>query len=350
MKAIGMKELQRFSSEALIRAGLTQENAEKTAEILVTTDSFGVLSHGTKNLYPYILKMQAGGIDPKAEPAVVKEGPAWAIIDGNCAIGMVTASRAMELAIAKAKKTGIGYVGVRNSCHFGAAGYYADLAAKSGMIGLSMSNADPNMTIPGSCRVAIGNNPFAFAAPTRDGRSVLLDIALSNVAALKVIMAKEKGQDVPDAWLVDKTGKPTTDPSGFPHEAFLRPMAAHKGYGLAVMIEVLASVLTGAGILSEVVSWNQRLTEKNNVGHAFVAFDIAQMTELSEFYDRMEQMIDELKNAPAAEGARIFLPGEMEWAKRDAALANDRIELTDAMADNMESLAKMFDMTLKWAE
>lgn len=193
MAKVKIDELLRFCTEVLVKSGLTEENAKTAAETLVTTDTFGVLSHGTKNLYGYVQKMQAGGLDALAVPVVEKEGPAWAMVNGNAAIGMLTADFAMHKAIEKAKKTGIAYVGVHNSCHFGAAGYYANLAAKAGMIGLSMSNGDPVMAVPNSSGVVIGNNPFAFAAPLGNGRSVFLDIALSNVAALKVVMAKEKG-------------------------------------------------------------------------------------------------------------------------------------------------------------
>lgn len=350
MKAIKMTELKKFALAALENAGLSAEHAEITAEALVTTDSFGTLSHGTKNLYQYILKMRAGGLDPKAEPVIEAEGPAWAIINGNCAIGMVSGSKAMEKAIEKARATGISYVGVRNSCHFGAAGYYANLAASKGMIGICMSNADPNMAIPGSCDVAIGNNPFSFAVPTKDGKSVFLDMALSNVAALKVIMAKEKGQSVPTTWIIDEKGNQTTDPSGFPEHAHLQPMGAHKGYGLAVMVEVLSAVLTGASMLRQVTSWNLEMEKKNGAGHAFLAIDIRQMMDLERFEERMEHIIHELKSAPAITGQEIFLPGEMEWAKRDMALRSDRIELTDAMAHNMEMLSEMYQMELNWIE
>ena len=130
-------------------------------------------------------------------------------------MGMVSSCRAMELAIEKAKKTGIAYVGVHNSCHFGAAGYYANLAAQQGLLGIAMSNTDPNM--------AIGNNPFSFAAPLKNGKSVFLDIALSGAAALKIVMAREKGQQVPPGFLIDAEGLPTTDPSGFPYESHLLP-------------------------------------------------------------------------------------------------------------------------------
>ena len=351
MKAISVSELTRFSKEAFEKAGITKENAAQAADVLVTTDTFGVLSHGTKNMYQYIEKMRVGGLDAKAEPTVEAEGPSWAIINGNDALGMLSASAAMNLAVEKAKKTGIAYVGVKNSCHFGAAGYYANLAAKQGMIGLSMSNADPNMAIPGSRDVAIGNNPFSFAVPLKNGKSVFLDIALSGAAALKIVMAREKGQQVPPGFLIDAEGLPTTDPSGFPYESHLLPMAAHKGYGFAIMVETLASVLTGASMLSQVVSWNLKLSDKNRVGHAFIAIDISQMMDPNEFADRMEHVVKELKAAPLAkDAAKIFVPGEMEWARREKALAEDRLELTDAMVENMEKLSEMLKMPIRWLE
>lgn len=351
MKAISVDELKAFSVKALEKSGVSAEDARTTADVLVTTDTFGVLSHGTKNLYQYIQKMQAGGLNPKAIPTVTSEGAAWAIIDGDAALGMVSACKAMNLAIEKAKVVGIAYVGVKNSCHFGAAGYYANLAAGQGMIGLAMSNADPNMAIPNSRGVAIGNNPFSFAAPTRDGKSVFLDIALSNVAALKVVMAKEKGQSVPETWLVDADGHPTSDPSGFPERSYLQPMAAHKGYGLAIMVETLAAVLTGAGILGEVDSWNLKLADKNLVGHAFIAIDIRQMMDMDLFERRMEQMVGELQSAPKAKDAsQIFVPGQMEWTKREAALKTGQILTTDTMAQNLNRLSEMIQVNLNWVE
>ena len=306
MKSIQVDELLRFAQAALEAAGVGAEDARTIANTLVTTDTFGVFSHGTNNLYNYIRKMQAGGLDAKAVPTVEKEGPSWAIVNGNAAMGMVSSCRAMELAIEKAKKTGIAYVGVHNSCHFGAAGYYANLAAQQGLLGIAMSNTDPNMAIPGSRDVAIGNNPFSFAAPLKNGKSVFLDIALSGAAA-------------------------------------------HKGYGFAIMVEILASVLTGAGLLSQVVSWNLDLEAKNNVGHAFIAVDLAQMLPMDEFEVRMEQMVKELESAPLAKNAqKIFVPGEMEWTKREKALAENRLELAENMAENLEKAAALTKTSLHW--
>lgn len=340
MKRIRLDELRAFAVSTLRWAGVSEKNAAEAADVLVTTDTFGVMTHGTRNLYPYIQKMRAGGLDPRAEPAIIREGPAWAVIDADRSLGMISGCMAMRLAVEKAEKTGIAYVGVRNSCHFGAAGYYANLAAMKGMIGLSMSNTDPVIAVPGGRSKLIGTNPLAFAAPLGDSTSLFLDIALSNVAALKVVYAKEKGLPVPDTWLVDEKGLPTTDAEKFPGEASLQPMAAHKGYGLAVLVELLSAVLTGAGMLSEVVSWNLDMPSANNVGHAFIAIDAAKMLPYEDFIARMQKLASELRGAPKAEGSeRIWLPGEMEWEKRRKALASGELELTDAMLESLSGLS-----------
>ena len=351
MKKIKLNALRTFTVDSLIDAGVSRADATEAADALVTTDTFGVMTHGTKNLNQYIQKMQAGGLDPHAEPTIEREGLSWAILNGNKALGMVPGCRAMKLAIQKARETGIAYVGVHNSCHFGAAGYYANLAASEGMIGLSMSNADPVIAVPGGRTKAIGTNPFSFAAPLGDGTSLFLDIALSNVAALKVISAKEKGQPIPDTWLVDENGLPTTDANKFPKEASLQPMAAHKGYGLAVLVELLSSVVTGAGMLSEVVSWNLDLSSTNNVGHAFIAIDVSKMLPYEQFLSRMRWIADELHQSPKAVGHnRIWLPGEMEWERRKKVLATGEVELTDTMADSLTELSKKNGIRLEIAE
>lgn len=345
---IRLEDLKEFSVKALMSAGVSENNANTVADVLITTDTFGVVTHGTKNLYPYVQKMQAGGLDAKAEPSIIGEGPAWAIIDGNKAVGMVSACKAMNLAIEKAKKVGIAYVGVRNSCHFGAAGYYANMAAKEGLIGLSMSNADPVIAVPNGRNKAIGTNPFSFAAPLDNGQSVFLDIALSNVAALKVIMAQENGQQIPNTWLVDEEGLPTTDVQKFPKNASLQPMAAHKGYGLAVLVELLSAVMTGAGMLSQITSWNLDMPSANNAGHAFIAVDVSQMMPAEQYNSRINQMINEIKNGPKAKGAEhIFMPGEMEWGKREKALQSGELQLTDAMAASLRQLSDAAGIPLK---
>lgn len=348
MSKVKVSDLKRFAVRSLVKVGMTEKKARIVAETLVTTDMFGVMTHGTKNLCQYVQKMQAGGLDINAEPTVVAQGPSWAIVDGCNGIGMVTSDYAMRLAVKKAKKTGIAYVGVKNSCHFGAAGYYANIAARQGLLGLSMSNADPIMTVPNAAKPSLGTNPFSFAAPLKNGKTVFLDIALSNVAALKVIMAKEKGLSIPDTWLVDEFGEPTTDASKFPSSASLQPMGAHKGYGLAFLVEILTSIMTGAGIMHEVASWNLDMSSKNGAGHAFIAVDISKMMPYEEFEDRMENAVTQLKNTPLAKNATcVYLPGEIEWKKFDRANETDEIEVTDAMVKEYEKLSAMTGIRLK---
>ena len=318
MSKIQLSALKEFCREALIKSGMNEENAEITAQVLSETDGYGTHSHGTKNLHNYIKKARAGGLDITTSPKVVAEGPAFAVLDGQKAMGMVSGVKAMELACEKAKQCGVGLVTVRNSCHFGAAGYYANLAAKKGMLGISMSNVDPNMNAPGARAKALGNNPLAYASPSETVPSVFLDIAMSNVASLKVFQARADGKSIPATWIVDKDGVPTTDPSHYPEEGAMQPMAAHKGYGLAILVDLLTGVLNGGATSmgGEITSWVLDLDQPNNVCHTFIDVDAAQLLPEQSYAARTETMAGQLRSLPKAKGAeRIFTPGEIEWGR-----------------------------------
>lgn len=318
MSKIALKELKAFCKSALVKEGMKEEYADIVAEVLAQTDAFGTNSHGTKNLHNYLKKLRAGGIDINAEPEIMAEGPAFAAIDAHKALGMIPSVQAMELACKKAETAGIAIVTVRNSCHFGAAGYYANIAANQGFIGLSMSNVDPNMTAPGARGMLLGNNPFAYAAPANTTPSVFLDIAMSNVASLKVVQARKDGKEIPSTWIVDKDGLPTTDPSHYPEEGAMQPMAAHKGYGLSVMVELLTGILSGGctSMGGDIVSWCFEMEKPNNVCHTFIAINPKLFLGQERVSDRVEDMASVLRNAPKAKGStRIFTPGEIEWGK-----------------------------------
>jgi len=213
------------------------------------------------------------------------------------------------------------------------------MAAEQGMIGIAMSNVDANMTAPGSRRGVIGNNPLAYAVPTGGGHPVLLDMALSTVAAGKIIAARERGEAIPPTWIVDEEGVPTTDISGYPGVGTLLPMAGHKGYGLAVMVEVLASVLTGAAMTSDVKSWVLDLDQCTDEGHAFIAVNIPAMMAPALFKPRMDTMTRRIKDAPKSRGAeRIWLPGEKEWETREEALLHG-IALPEDVVASLQKLA-----------
>jgi len=322
-KRILPEKLTAYCVQVLTKAGLKPENARVIADVLVMTDTWGTFSHGTGALGNYVNTMKAGGIDPVATPEIVEEGESWAIVDGHSSMGMLGSSLAMNLAIGKAHKSTIAWVGVRNSSHFGAAGYYANMAAKQDMIGLAMSNADPNMVVPGARGHVIGNNPFSYAVPAGKENPLFLDIALSAVAAGKIFAMKVAGKPIPDAWLTDKDGLPASEVGDWPNSGSMVPMAGHKGYGIAMLIEVLAGALTGAGMLSEAKSWIHQPTERGSLGQAFVAIDVGKIIPIEAFKQRIDGVIEELRGAPKAKGSeRIFVPGEIEWEKRADALAN----------------------------
>ena len=325
MAVSGMKvapqDLAAFCIEAMRISGLNEEDARLTAEVLVTTDTLGTFTHGTRQLRGLLNNIRTGRLSATAHEEIAAEGPAWAIVDAHYAMPPAVSYRLMELAMQKAKACGIGFVGVKHSSHFGAAGFYANLAGQHDMIGLAMCNVDPCMTVPGGRSKIMGTNPIAYAAPAGTERPVFLDIATSAVAATKIFAARALGKQIPKGWLVDDEGLPTTDPGQYPARGAQLPMAGHKGYGLAVLVEILSAVLTGAAIMSGVKSWVLDDPEPTDEGHAFIAMDIGQMMPLDEFKARMDGMIREIHAAPLARGAdRIYLPGEIEWEKRDRAL------------------------------
>lgn len=346
---IRLNDLETFCFESLRAIGMNERHAKITAEVLSKTDAFGTHSHGTKNLYDYIRKIKAGGITLNVEPTVVSEGPAFAIMDAHDAIGMVPAHDAMLLAMKKAAACGIGIVTVKNATHFGAAGYYANLAAQGGMFGICTSNVDPNMTIPGARSKVIGNNPFAYAAPGKETPSVFLDVALSSVASLKVVQAKKDGRSIPDTWIVGPDGLPTTDPSSYPDGCAMQPMAAHKGYGLAMMVDLLTGVLSGGAcsMTGEIDSWLFNMEEPNHVCHTFIAVDVAQFVGEDAYRARVDHIGNILHDVPKAAGVdRVFLPGEIEWNKHAVAEANG-LKLPEDVADSLKKLAAETGAELK---
>lgn len=340
---VSVKELMDFCVQALTKLGMSKSDAKTTADVLVTTDQMGVYTHGTKALRGYIKRIKAGGLVVDAAPDIAREGPAWAIVNGNSAIGMVTSAFAMNTAIQKAKAAGMAYVGVQNSCHFGAAGYYANMAAKAGMIGLAMANDIPSMAVPGSQKAIMGTNPLAFAAPTGGENTLFMDIASSVVAGGKIRYFQTHNKNVPDNWLVDADGVPTNDPSVYPLIGSLLPFAGHKGYCIAMMIEIFAGILSGAGSRWDIVNWvDHDPSLHTHHGAAFLVIDIEQIMSRQTFLERMDKMVRDIHESPKAKGSnRIFLPGEIEWEKYHDA-QKQGILLPE---DVMESLREAAEMT-----
>ncbi|MCL5103627.1 MAG: Ldh family oxidoreductase [Armatimonadetes bacterium] len=332
-------ELKAYLTEAMLKCGMRSEDAHVTSEILVTTDTWGTYTHGSKQLRP-MLALRPDRLDVNATPEVIAEGPGWAMVDGHYAMATVTSHKAMNIAIEKARACGIGYAGVTNGNHFGAAGYYANMAAASDMIGLAMCNTNPLVVIPGSKAAVLGTNPFSYAVPAGEEKPIFLDIATSVVAASKPISARALGQKIPEGWLVDRDGIPTTDPNNYPEEGALMPMAGHKGYGIALMIEILCAALTGAQMMDEVKLWLEEHPGPLSQGHAFIAINAGAMMPIDLFKARVDRVIREIKQSPKAKGAdRIYLPGEIEWDKRERALA-EGMQLPEHVGDRLIGLSE----------
>ncbi len=348
-KNVPVEQLEAFCIDALQRCGVGQENARQTVDVLASTDAMGIYTHGVKALRGYVKRLRAGGLKADAVPEVSSEGPAWATVDGHSGLGMVTSVFAMKTAIRKAKTAGLAYVGVKNSCHFGAAGYYANMAAQADMIGMAMSNDIPSMAVPGSRKAVMGTNPFAYAVPAGKEDPIFLDIASSAVAGGKVRIFQGLNKKVPDGWLVDAEGAPTNDPFAYPHAGHLLPYGGHKGYGIALMIESLAGMLCGGAVRWEMLSWiDHDPTLPTKHGAAFLAFDIGQMTPINKFKERVDAMIRDIRETPKAKGSdRICVPGEMEWDNRRKALA-EGIPLPEDVRESLRGLAQDLNMTVDW--
>lgn len=346
---VSVSNLERFCLGALRAAGTSENHAWATTEALVKADSWGVFTHGTKLLAGYLRRLRAGGIRTDVEPEIVSDGPAWAVVDGRSALGQVTGAFAMRSAVAKAKAVGVSYVGVRNSNHFGAAGYYAWLAAREGLIGVAMCNDVPSVAAPGSRTAVTGTNPIAYALPAGDRDPILLDIAISTVAGGKVYVAHQRGQPIPPDWLIGSDGKPTTDAKLYPEHAALAPMSGHKGYGLALLIESLSGLLSGAAMTHQIGNWMRGdASEPTRHGAAFLAFHVDAIAPSGEFAERVRALSDEIRATPTADGVqRVLLPGEREWANHQRAML-EGIELPPDVVVSLEGAALSASVPTPW--
>ena len=344
MNRVPVDELERFCLTALDRCGVGKEDASKTVQVLLTTDLWGVYTHGTKALRGYVNRLRAGGLNPKGRPKVVAEGPSWARIDGGSSLAMVSGLFAMEKAMEKGRQTGVAVTTVFNSCHFGAAGYYTHWAARQGFLGWAVANDVPTVGMLGACGPLLGTNPFAFSAPAADGQPMNLDFATSVVAGGKVYRLAREGKPAPEGWLVDLQGRPTRDPSLYYQQASILPMAGHKGYGLCLLVEVLAGALAGARMRDKVGSWMKDPPDQpTGHGHFFLA--IHAETLCPDFGSRVAGLSAELRSFPVAPGASpMLIPGDLERKNEKKA----RAEGLDLPPDVRESLAGLAeDLGLK---
>ena len=303
--------LLRFAAAVFSKLGVTARDARLVADSLVQADLWGHQSHGVMRTFWYAERLKSGAMKARTEIEFVVDGGAIAVIDGHDGIGQVVAARAMDEAIARAGTHGIGVVAVRNSGHFGTAMYFTRMAALQGCIGLLTTNASPAMAPTGGRGKLIGTNPWSIAAPAGRHAPMILDIANSAVARGKLYLARQRGEPIPAGWAIDANGRPTTDAAAGIAGTIL-PMAGHKGFAIATMVDVLSGVLSGSAFGGDVTG--PYIAEgSSGAGHFVMALDIAAFRGLDEFNADMDRLIERIKSVPRAAGVDgIFYPGEIE--------------------------------------
>lgn len=297
--------------EIFVAEGFSSTAAATVAEGLVSADLAGVTSHGSMLVPMYIGRIRAGSVSRTEEARVVDDKGAIAVLDAEHGLGHLSGHQAMALAIEKARHHGIGMTTVRRAFHFGRAATYVEMATSQQCIGIAMANTRPLMPAVGGAEPVIGNNPIALGAPT-GGDPIILDMALSEVALGKIRLAEANGRSIPDTWATDSAGFPTTDPRAA-IDGMLLPAAGAKGFGLALMIDVLAGVLSGGSSGNDVKPLYTDLSIPNDCSHAFIAIDVSSFGDWSAFQGRLEKLTHSVLGSRPRPGVdRLMLPGERE--------------------------------------
>lgn len=336
--SINPTQLTEFATAVYAAHGVPDTDAQLLADTLVQADLWGHQSHGVLRLGWYLERLQNQVMKPVTTPEFVIDAGAMAVIDGHDGIGHVLTKLAAEEAIKRAKAHGIGAVGVRMSNHFGTCMYYTLMGARAGCVMMLTSNGGPAMAPWGGKQKIIGTNPWSIAAPAGRHAPFVVDMANTGVARGKIYLARNKQESIPEGWALTADGAPTTDPQAA-IDGIILPMAGHKGYAIAAMVDMMSGVLTGSGFLSAVHS-PYKTAKKSNCGHFIIAINIEAMQPLAEFNARMEQFVAELKSVPLAQGFdEVFYPGEME-ARNDERNRAQGLDLADDTLVDLRRIAE----------
>ena len=349
---VSRSALLHFCTELFTRLGLSPADAAVAADVLVAADARGIPSHGVARLPSYVNGITTGATVPAAQPEVIAETAATLAVDAHGGMGAPASAEAMRRIIAKAHTSGAAIACVRDSNHFGIAGYYAMLALEHDMIGLAMTNTAALGVPTFGRQVMYGTNPIAFAAPAGRERAFVLDMSTTVVTKGKLEVYERLGQPLPDGWAVDRSGHSARDPHRILDEMFQRvgggmlPLggegelhSGYKGYGLAVMVDILCGVL-GAAAFGPGLADNP--TCFGRVSHFFAAFNVAAFRDVAGFKADMDQMLSDLRASPLAEGTeRIYVAGEKEF-EREAEYARDGVPLLRQTYDRAIEIGKLY--------
>ncbi len=336
------QELLRFVSDCLSCAGVPRDDADWTAHTLVRADIWGRSTHGVSRLLAYVRGIERGKINPTPSISITRTAMATVTVDGDDGLGPVVAKVGMEHAILCAKESGVGAASVRRGNHAGALGIYTAMAAQEGFVALAFTNAQPAIAPWGGRKAFFGTNPIAMSAGRGD-QQITVDLATSVVARGNIILAAKEGKPIPEGWAMDERGVPTTDAKAALSGAVL-PMAGPKGYSLALLVEVLAGVLSGSAVGDQVGSIYDDRPEAPDTGMFFLALNPEMFGGRQLFESRLFEMEEEIHHAPIADGVdQIYLPGER---KREMAREREAsgIPLCAQTVAELEQLAQQFSL------
>jgi LDH2 family malate/lactate/ureidoglycolate dehydrogenase len=315
IERIKEETLTELGIKAFCRLGLPEKDAKDVVQVLVMADLFGLSTHGMSRLESYGDRLKIGGINPKANIQVERVAAAMVKVDGDNGVGPLVGMHALRAAMEVASECGIGIALARGSNHFGPISPYSLLAAEQGFATMIGSNATTTIAPWGGSDARLGNSPLGFGVPNPGGNPFLLDMAMSVVARAKIRDAFKQGRDIPNTWGTDAKGFPTTDPKAA-LDGFLMPVGGHKGYGLALMVDLFAGLLSNAAYLTHIKSWQDAPSEPQNLGHFFVLLDTKRLGSTQWLSERMNDFANILLDSPAADPKQpVIVPGMIELQK-----------------------------------
>jgi len=336
---VAIATLVEFITRALAAAGIPAEAAGQVAALMAEADARGGDAHGVFRLPQYVKQIQSGAVNPRPNIQIVSSQAGTALLDGDNALGHLVMKRATELAIEKARQCGVGWVGTRRSNHAGPAQLYPRMAAAQDMVGMYFCVGNANLLPPwGGTEVLLSTNPISIAVPALRHPVINLDMATTNTAFGKIRLKAQRGEAMPEGWMIDRQGKPLTDPKRA-SEGFLVPIGGPKGYGLALMIGLLAGTLNGAAFGRDVVDYTVDSKTPSNTGQSIVALDIAAFADVKSFKQQVDEVWDVMKSSPTLPGVdEVRLPGEHSEQIYRERMAHG-VPLVDALRKSLDELA-----------
>jgi LDH2 family malate/lactate/ureidoglycolate dehydrogenase len=338
--------LQEFSAAIFEQLGLPEPHALIVADSLVRANLRGLDSHGVARIPIYAKRLRLGLVNPRPRLTVNQVAPSAARLDGEDGMGMVVGTKAMEAAIALARDTGVGLVGVHRSTHYGMAAYYVLQATAADHIGFAFTNSSPGMAPFGGTKPILGVNPLAVGVPSGRRPAIVLDMAMSEIARGKMRLAAMHGERIAEGLGVDAQGRPTTDGMAVFGGGAVNPFGGPKGSALAIWMEIMGGVLTGAAFAGEMKSLYEDLSGPQRIGHVFMAIRPDLFMPMAEFKERMDTMIERLKDSNPGEAfAEVLMPGEPE-VRREAERRRTGIPLTAEVLASLEAEAAALNVAL----